>query len=50
MRALLAGAAGSPERPQRGIQYAYPFRVLPQVDGVAHDALAVARAGGDRRS
>ena len=42
MRELLAGVQGSPEgRSAQAIQDAYPFRVLPQVDGVAHDALAV---------
>ncbi len=39
MRALLAGAALHPRSPDRLIQDPYPFRVLPQVDGVAHDAL-----------
>jgi len=42
MRELLAGVAGSPKgRSAQAIQDAYPFRVLPQVDGVAHEALAV---------
>jgi histidine ammonia-lyase len=42
MRELLAGVAGSPQgRSAQAIQDAYPFRVLPQVDGVAHHALAV---------
>ncbi len=39
MRQLLAGAPFSPRSPDRLIQDPYPFRVLPQVDGVAHDAL-----------
>jgi len=37
MRALLDEASGAPgDR----VQYPYPFRVQPQVDGVVHDALA----------
>lgn len=39
MRELLSGAKLSPRTPDRLVQDAYPFRVLPQVDGVAHDAL-----------
>jgi histidine ammonia-lyase len=39
MRELLAGAAFDPRAPDRLVQDPYPFRVLPQVDGVAHDAL-----------
>lgn len=39
MRELLAGAALHPRTPDRLVQDPYPFRVLPQVDGVAHDAL-----------
>jgi histidine ammonia-lyase len=39
MRELLAGAALHPRAPDRLVQDPYPFRVLPQVDGVAHDAL-----------
>jgi len=39
MRELLAGAPLDPRGPDRLIQDPYPFRVLPQVDGVAHDAL-----------
>jgi len=39
MRELLAGAPFDPRAPDRLVQDPYPFRVLPQVDGVAHDAL-----------
>jgi histidine ammonia-lyase len=39
MRELLAGAPFDPRTPDRLVQDPYPFRVLPQVDGVAHDAL-----------
>jgi len=39
MRELLAGAPFDPLAPDRLVQDPYPFRVLPQVDGVAHDAL-----------
>ncbi len=39
MRELLAGAPFDPRAPDRLIQDPYSFRVLPQVDGVAHDAL-----------
>ncbi len=39
MRELLAGAPFDPHAPDRLVQDPYPFRVLPQVDGVAHDAL-----------
>jgi histidine ammonia-lyase len=39
MRALLAGAPFDPRAPDRLVQDPYPFRVLPQVDGVALDAL-----------
>ncbi|HUA07278.1 MAG TPA: aromatic amino acid ammonia-lyase [Solirubrobacteraceae bacterium] len=41
MRELLAGAPFDPHAPDRLVQDPYPFRVLPQVDGVAHDALGV---------
>ena len=40
MRDLLAGAPFDPHAADRLVQDPYPFRVLPQVDGVAHDALA----------
>jgi histidine ammonia-lyase len=39
MRELLAGAPFDPHAPDRLVQDPYPFRVLPQVDGTAHDAL-----------
>jgi histidine ammonia-lyase len=39
MRELLAGAPFDPHAPDRLVQDPYPFRVLPQVDGVARDAL-----------
>jgi histidine ammonia-lyase len=39
MRELLAGAPFDPHAPDRLVQDPYPFRVLPQVEGVAHDAL-----------
>jgi histidine ammonia-lyase len=39
MRELLAGASLIPGAPDRMVQDPYPFRVLPQVDGVAFDAL-----------
>lgn len=39
MRELLAGAPFDPRAPDRLVQDPYPFRVLPQVDGVANDAL-----------
>ena len=39
MRELLAGAALVPDAPDRLVQDPYPFRVLPQVDGVTHGAL-----------
>ena len=41
MRELLSGAAVVPTAPDRMVQDPYPFRVLPQVDGVSHDALGV---------
>jgi histidine ammonia-lyase len=41
MRELLAGAGLIPEAPDRLVQDPYPFRVLPQVDGVTNDALRV---------
>ncbi|MGO9907812.1 MAG: aromatic amino acid lyase [Solirubrobacteraceae bacterium] len=41
MRELLAGAPFDPHAPDRLVQDPYPFRVLPQVDGVAQDALEV---------
>jgi histidine ammonia-lyase len=41
MRELLSGAALIPDAPDRLVQDPYPFRVLPQVDGVANDALRV---------
>lgn len=40
MRELLAGAPFDPHAPNRLVQDPYAFRVLPQVDGVASDALA----------
>jgi histidine ammonia-lyase len=39
MRGLLAGAALAPGGRDRLVQDPYPFRVLPQVDGVTNDAL-----------
>jgi histidine ammonia-lyase len=40
MRELLAGLRGrTRELPATGIQDPYPFRAMPQVDGVVHDAL-----------
>ena len=39
MRELLAGAPFDPHAPDRLVQDPYAFRVLPQVDGVANDAL-----------
>ena len=39
MRGLLAGAPFDPHAADRLVQDPYPFRVLPQVDGVAQDAL-----------
>jgi histidine ammonia-lyase len=39
MRKLLAGAPFHPRAADRLVQDPYPFRVLPQVDGVAYDAL-----------
>lgn len=39
MRELLAGAPLDPRAADRLVQDPYPFRVLPQVDGVASDAL-----------
>ena len=39
MRELLAGAPFHPRGPDRLVQDPYPFRVLPQVDGVANDAV-----------
>jgi len=39
MRELLAGAPFDPRAADRLVQDPYPFRVLPQVDGVANDAL-----------
>jgi histidine ammonia-lyase len=39
MRELLAGASLAEDDPNRLVQDPYPFRVLPQVDGVSHDAL-----------
>jgi histidine ammonia-lyase len=39
MRELLAGAPFDPRAPDRLVQDPYPFRVLPQVDGVADEAL-----------
>lgn len=40
MRELLAGAQLAERGPDRPVQDPYPFRVLPQVDGVVHSALA----------
>jgi histidine ammonia-lyase len=40
MRELLAGASLAPKAPDRLVQDPYPFRVLPQVDGVSFEALA----------
>ena len=40
-RAARRGGRSPEGRSAQAIQDAYPFRVLPQVDGVAHDALAV---------
>ncbi|MBV9805707.1 MAG: aromatic amino acid lyase [Solirubrobacterales bacterium] len=39
LRVLLAGATFEPRGPDRLVQDPYPFRVLPQVDGVGRDAL-----------
>jgi histidine ammonia-lyase len=39
MRELLEGAALIPDAPDRMVQDPYPFRVLPQVDGVTNEAL-----------
>jgi len=39
MRELLAGAPFDPHAPDRLVQDPYAFRVLPQVDGVAYDAV-----------
>jgi histidine ammonia-lyase len=39
MREFLAGAPFDTRAPDRLVQDPYPFRVLPQVDGVANDAL-----------
>jgi histidine ammonia-lyase len=39
MRELLAGAELVPDAPDRLVQDPYPFRVLPQVDGVTHAAI-----------
>jgi histidine ammonia-lyase len=39
MRSLLAGAPFDPRAPDRLVQDPYAFRVLPQVDGVAHEAI-----------
>jgi histidine ammonia-lyase len=39
MRELLAGAALAESASERVVQDPYPFRVLPQVDGVSRDAL-----------
>ncbi len=39
MRELLSGAPFDPLAPDRLVQDPYPFRVLPQVDGVANEAL-----------
>jgi histidine ammonia-lyase len=39
MRELLAGAELVPDAPDRLVQDPYPFRVLPQVDGVTQGAL-----------
>jgi histidine ammonia-lyase len=39
LRELLSGAPFDPRSPDRLVQDPYPFRVLPQVDGVARDAL-----------
>lgn len=39
MRELLSGAALEPTAPDRLVQDPYPFRVLPQVEGVSYDAL-----------
>ena len=39
MRELLAGAPFDPHAPDRLVQDPYPFRVLPQVDGVSYDAV-----------
>lgn len=53
MRELLDGASLAASAPDRIIQDPYPFRVLPQVDGVARDALlaledVVSRESGAR--
>lgn len=39
MRELLSGASLEPTAPDRLVQDPYPFRVLPQVEGVTYDAL-----------
>lgn len=41
MRALLKGAEIDVLEPERLVQDPYPFRVLPQVDGVARDSIDV---------
>ena len=48
MRALLDGRARRPRAAR--VQYPYPFRVAPQVDGVVHDALAALEREVDRRA
>ena len=45
MRELLAGAPFDPRAPDRLVQDPYAFRVLPQVDGVAYDAVRELEAG-----
>lgn len=39
LRELLAGSELAAHRPDRLVQDPYPFRVLPQVDGVTYDAI-----------
>lgn len=39
MRGLLAGAPLAHDDPEGPVQHPYPFRVLPQVDGVTEEAL-----------
>jgi histidine ammonia-lyase len=48
MRELLAGASLAPTAPDRLVQDPYPFRVLPQVDGVTDDAFAALEAATAR--
>ncbi len=45
MRELLAGAPFDPRAPDRLVQDPYPFRVLPQVDGVAARCARAPRGG-----